>query len=167
MTSIREKIVEPKPGLLGLLERAQQLGSVSRGWARRWAIGEIVFIGSKNFTNKVAKKSLWLSVAKKPLPKNRVPEHVERVAIETSGLGQKRASCELWRKGVTVSSSGVRSLWPRNDPDTPKKRSKAQEARAAQDGLLPTEEQMAAPEEGETARGSPVQAYRPATVPRW
>jgi len=45
-----------------------------------------------------------------------------------------------------VSSSGVRSIRPRNDPEITKTRPKALEARAAQDGLLPTEEQMAAPE---------------------
>jgi len=60
MTSIREKIVEPKPGLL---ERAKR----QTAWQR--------FAG----------------------------------LIETRAPGQKRASRELRRKGVTVSS-GVRSI---------------------------------------------------------
>ena len=50
---------------------------------------------------------------KKRVPKNRVPEHGERAAIErtveTPGLGQKRTSWELRRKGVAMSS-GVRSI---------------------------------------------------------
>ena len=85
---------------------------------------------------------------KKSILKNRVPEHVERaviaLAIENPALGQKRASWELWQKGIMVSSSGVRSIWLRNDLETMKKRLKALEARAAQEGIPLTEDQMAA-----------------------
>lgn len=48
------------------------------------------------------------------------------------------------RQGIIVSSSGVRSIWLRNDLETLKKRLKALEAKSAQDGMLLTEEQLAA-----------------------
>ena len=77
-----------------------------------------------------------------------MPEHVEKavieLAIDNPALGQRRASWELQHKGIMVSSSGVRSIWLRNDLETMKKRLKAPEARAAQDGILFTEDQMAA-----------------------
>ncbi|VAW24631.1 hypothetical protein MNBD_ALPHA11-513, partial [hydrothermal vent metagenome] len=50
---------------------------------------------------------------KKPILKNRVPEHVEKavvaLATENPELGQKRASWELQQHGIMISSSGVRS----------------------------------------------------------
>ncbi|MES0864864.1 hypothetical protein ABLN87_21140 [Ruegeria sp. SCPT10] len=56
---------------------------------------------------------------KKPVLKNRVPEHVEKavieLAIENPALGQKRASWELQQQGIVVSSSGVRSIWLRTE----------------------------------------------------
>ena len=42
-----------------------------------------------------------------------------------------------------MSSSGVRSIWLRNDLEKMKKRLKAPEARAAQEAILLTEDQMA------------------------
>ncbi len=81
---------------------------------------------------------------RKPVMKNRVPEHVEKavieLAIDNPALGQKRASWELQKKGIMVSSSGLRSIWLRNDLETMKKRLKALEARAALDGILLTED---------------------------
>lgn len=85
---------------------------------------------------------------KKPIMKNRVPEHVERavvaLAIENPALGQLRASQELLQRGVIVSSGGVRSIWLRHDLETMKKRLKALEARSAQEGIVLTEEQIVA-----------------------
>ena len=83
---------------------------------------------------------------KKPIEKNRVADYIEQaiieLAIENPALGQKRASNELHRRGVLVSSSGVRSVWLRNDLETFKKRLKALEAKSAQDGILLTEAQL-------------------------
>ena len=83
MTSIQEKIINPK---LGLLELAKQLGE----------------------------EALMDLSRKKPILKNRVPEHVERavvdLAIENPALGQKRASWQRQQQGIMVSSSGVRSI---------------------------------------------------------
>ena len=44
------------------------------------------------------------------------------LAIENPALGQKRASWELQQTGIMVSSSGIRSIWLRNDLETRQKR---------------------------------------------
>ena len=85
---------------------------------------------------------------KKPILKNRVPEYVERavvgLAIENPALGQKQASWQPHQQGIIVSSSGVRSIWLRNNLENMKKRLKVLKARAAQEAILLTEDQMAA-----------------------
>ena len=128
MISVREKIVEPKPGLLGLLERAKQPGSVSRA-CKAMGYSRDSFCRFEELCERGGAEALMALDREKPLPKTRGPEHGERAAIErtveTPALGQKRASWELRRKGVAGSSSGERSVWPRNDPETPKKRTKA------------------------------------------
>ena len=152
MTSIQEKIIKPK---LGLLELAKQLGSVSQactvmGYSRD------SFYRFKELYDQGGAEALMGLSRKKPILKNRVPEHVERavieLAIENPALGQKRASWELQQKGIMVSSSGIRSIWLRNDLETMKKRLKALEARAAQEGILLTEEQMAALEKAKAKK---------------
>lgn len=61
---------------------------------------------------------------KKPIIRNRVPEHVERavieLAIENPALGQLRVAQELLQRGIVVSSGGVRSIWLRNELETMK-----------------------------------------------
>ena len=83
---------------------------------------------------------------KKPIEKNRVPDYVEQaiidLAIENPALGQLRAANKLNERGILISSSGVRSVWLRNDLETFKKRLKALEAKSAQDGILLTEAQL-------------------------
>jgi hypothetical protein len=83
---------------------------------------------------------------KKPIEKNRVPDYIEdaviALAVENPALGQHRASHELQQRGLIVSSSGVRSIWIRNDLETFKKRLKVLEAKSASEGILLTEEQL-------------------------
>jgi hypothetical protein len=93
---------------------------------------------------------------KKPLLKNRVPEHIEQaimaLAVENPALGQLRASQELAQRGILVSSSGVRSVWLRHDLETLQKRLKALEAKSAQEWILLTEEQLSALEKAKSVR---------------
>ena len=144
MTRIQEKIIKPK---LGLLELAKRLGSVSQA-CKVMGYSRDSFYWFKALYEQGGEEALVDLSRKKPILKNRVPEHVEQavieLAIENPALGQKHTSWGLQQKGVMVSSSGVRSIWLRNDLETMKKRLKALEARAARDGILLTEEQMAA-----------------------
>ncbi len=76
----------------------------------------------------------------KPNTKNRVPKYIEEAvvdyAIEYPAFGQWRAANELNKRGILISSSGVRSIWLRHDLESIKKRLKALEAKVAQDGII-------------------------------
>jgi transposase InsO family protein len=144
MTNIEQKIIKPK---LGVLELAKQLGSVSQA-CKTMGYSRDSFYRFKKLYENGGEEALREISKRKPIIKNRVPEHVERaviaLAIENPALGQLRASQTLLQQGVIVSSGGVRSIWLRHDLETMKKRLKALEVRSAQDGILLTEEQIAA-----------------------
>jgi len=87
---------------------------------------------------------------RKPILKNRVEPSIEeaviKMAFDYPAWGQFRVSNELRKKGVIISSGGVRSVWRRNDLEVFDKRLKALESRVAQDGIILTEAQMIAME---------------------
>lgn len=144
MTSFEQKVIKPK---LGLLELARQLGSVSKA-CKVMGYSRDSFYRFKDLYEIGGEAALADMSRKKPLIKNRVPDHIEQavieLAVENPALGQLRASQTLQQRGIIVSSSGVRSIWLRNDIETLKKRLKALEAKSAQDGILLTEDQLAA-----------------------
>jgi transposase InsO family protein len=144
MTSVAEKIIKPK---LGVLELAKQLGNVSKA-CETMGYSRDSFYRFKKLYETGGDEALQEISRQKPNVKNRVPDYIEEavigIAIENPAFGQSRASNELAKRGILVSSSGIRSVWVRNDLETFKKRLKALEAKAAQDGILLTEEQLQA-----------------------
>ena len=142
MTSLSQKIIKPK---LGLLELAKQLGNVSQA-CKVMGYSRDTFYRYQELYENGGEEALQEISRKKPIEKNRVPAYIEdaviALAVENPALGQHRASNELQQRGTIVSSSGVRSIWIRNNLETFKKRLKALEKKSAQEGILLTEEQL-------------------------
>jgi len=145
MISTQEnKIIKNKIGLLNL---AEELGNISKA-CKVMGFSRDTFYSYQEAFESVGVESLIEANRKKPNRKNRVEKFIEDAIVEFAydqpAYGQTRVSNELRKKGIVISSGGVRSVWLRHDLEVFTKRLKALEARAAEENLVYTDAQVQA-----------------------
>jgi transposase InsO family protein len=150
----QEKLVKRK---LSIIELAEFLKNVSQA-CKINGISRQHFYDIKKAFDEHGIEGLKEKNRRKPCIKNRVAPEVEEavvtMAIEYPAYGQARASNELRKDGILVSGGGVRSIWLRHNLETFKKRLTLLEEKAAKEGIIYTEAQLAALEASKRSRES-------------
>ncbi len=144
MLHTNNPIIKHKAGLLNL---AAELGNVSKA-CKVMGVSRDTFYRYQELVEDGGIDSLINKSRKAPNVKNRVDPDTEKAviehALEQPAHGQARTSNELRKKGVFVSGSGVRSIWLRNNLENFKKRLKALEEKVASEGIILSDDQVAA-----------------------
>lgn len=144
MIHTNNPIIKHKAGLLNL---AEELGNVSKA-CKVMGVSRDTFYRYQELVEEGGIDNLINKSRRAPNPKNRVDEAIEKAvieyAIEQPAHGQHRASNELRKVGIFVSGSGVRSIWVRHNLENFKKRLAALEAKVANDGIILSDDQIAA-----------------------
>jgi len=138
----QQKLVKQK---LTLLELGEFLNNVSEA-CRIHGCSRQHFYDIKEAYKSQGIEGLREKSRRKPCHKNRVAPEIEQAVIDLAyeypAYGQLRASNELRKRGVLVSSGGIRSIWLRHGLEKFSKRLKALEEKAAKEGIVYTEEQL-------------------------
>lgn len=152
MTQYQNKIIKPRVGLLNL---AEQLGNVSQA-CKVMGYSRDTFYRYKELFDQGGEEALFEMTRRKPCIKNRVPANIEdavvNIAVEFPAYGQERTANELRKRGIMISGGGVRSVWIRHDLENCSKRLKALEAKVANDGIILSDNQLAALEKVKNKR---------------
>lgn len=142
--TLNDKIIRNKVGLLKL---AEELGNVSKA-CQMMGLSRDTFYRYKTAVNEGGVEALLDKNRRIPNLKNRIDERVERrvceLAIEQPACGQVRVANELRKEGLSVSAAGVRCVWLRHGLQRFALRLVALEKKAAAEGLVLTEAQVAA-----------------------
>lgn len=137
-------IIKHKAGLLNL---AEELGNVSKA-CKVMGVSRDTFYRYQELVEDGGVDSLISKSRRIPNLKNRVDEQTEQAvlvhAVDYPAHGQARTSNELRKQGVFVSGSGVRSIWLRHNLENFKKRLAALEEKVEREGIILTDEQVAA-----------------------
>lgn len=144
MCSFNQKVISHKTGLLNL---AEELGNISKA-CKMMGFSRDTFYRYQQAKASGGVEALFDRSRRRPNLKNRVDEITEMAvtayAVEQPAHGQARVSNELRKRGIFVSSSGVRSIWLRHNLESFKKRLTALEAKSTAEGLILTEAQVQA-----------------------
>ena len=144
MSTTQEKILKPK---LGLLELAKQLGNVSQA-CKVMGYSRDTFYRFKELYETGGEKALYEINKSKPLLANRVPKDTEeavvKIAVEFPAYGQERAANELKKKGILISAVRDKVNMAKKRPRKILKEIESSGRKVVQDGIILTEEQVAA-----------------------
>ena len=144
MLHTNNPIIKHKAGLLNL---AEELGNVSKA-CKIMGVSRDTFYRYQELVKEGGVDSLISQSRRTPNLKNRVDEQTEqsviKYAVEFPAHGQARTSNELRKQGVFVSGSGVRSIWLRHNLENFKKRLAALEDKVEKEGIILSEDQVAA-----------------------
>jgi hypothetical protein len=144
MSLVNQSIIKHKMGLLHL---AEELQNVSQA-CRVMGVSRDTFYRVKEAKETGGMEALLHKDRRRANLKNRMDESVERAilafAIENPAAGQVRVSNELRKRAMSVSPTGVRSVWLRTGLQTFKLRLAALEKKVAEEGIVLSEAQVAA-----------------------